>query len=112
MPDGMPLTLLVERFDIRESVKDQRMLALENLCAVLDLFTEAKYDGTIERLARAVRSLSTAPEKDLLISRDLAVAMATNGAATAHSIRMIAPFPESVSQRHHHDVQFQPIYVL
>ncbi len=44
--------------------------------------------------------------------RDLGIAAATNGAATAHVIRMIAPFSESFSQRHHHDVQFQLIYVL
>jgi len=67
MPDGMPPALIVERFDIRESLKDTRMLALEDLCSVLDLPTEAKYDGTMERVARAVRPLSTAPEEDLLI---------------------------------------------
>lgn len=67
MPDGMPPALLVERFDIRESVEDKRMFALEDLCSVLDLPTEAKYDGTIERVARAVRSLSTAPDEDILI---------------------------------------------
>lgn len=44
--------------------------------------------------------------------RDLGIAMATNGLATAHVIRMIAPFAESFSQRHHHDVQFQLVYVL
>ena len=67
MPDGMPPALVVERFDIRESLEDKRMLALEDLCSVLDLPTEAKYDGTMERVARAVRPLSTAPEEDLLI---------------------------------------------
>src|ERR1700674_869223 len=67
MPDGMPPALIVERFDIRESLDDRRMLALEDLCSVLDLPTTAKYDGTIERVARAVRPLSTAPEEDLLI---------------------------------------------
>jgi mannose-6-phosphate isomerase-like protein (cupin superfamily) len=44
--------------------------------------------------------------------RDLGIAMATNGLATAHVIRMIAPFSDSLSQWHHHDVQFQLIYVL
>ena len=44
--------------------------------------------------------------------RDLGIALATNGAATAHVIRMIAPFSESFSQRHHHNVQFQLVYVL
>ena len=67
MPGGMPPALIVERFDIRESLEDKRMLALEDLCSVLDLSTEAKYSGTMERVARAVRPLSTAPEEDLLI---------------------------------------------
>lgn len=67
MPDGMPPALLIERFDIRRNANDQRMLALEDLCSVLDLPSEAKYSGTIERIASAVRPLSTAPEADLLI---------------------------------------------
>ena len=67
MPDDMPPALIVERFDIRENRNDQRMLALEDLCSVLDLPTSAKYDSTMERVARAVRSLSTAPDNDLLI---------------------------------------------
>lgn len=67
MPDGMPPALVVERFDIREGLDDRRMIALEDLCSVLNLPTDAKYNGTIERVARAIRPLSTAPEEDLLI---------------------------------------------
>ncbi|MGC2221564.1 MAG: HipA domain-containing protein [Methylocella sp.] len=67
MPDGMPPALIVERFDIRESLNDSRMLALEDFCSVLELPTQDKYKGTMERLARAIRPLSTAPEEDLLI---------------------------------------------
>ncbi|WP_395687865.1 type II toxin-antitoxin system HipA family toxin [Caenimonas koreensis] len=67
MPDGMPPALLVERFDIRASADDHRLLAMEDLCSVLDLAPEAKYDGTIERVARALRGQSTSPEEDLLI---------------------------------------------
>jgi len=67
MPDNMPPALIVERFDIRESPSDKRMMALEDLCSVLGLPPTAKYDGTMERVARAVRPLSTAPEDDLLI---------------------------------------------
>lgn len=67
MPDGMPPALLVERFDIRTSPEDERRFALEDLCSVLDLPPDAKYDGTIERVARAVRPLSTSPEDDLLL---------------------------------------------
>jgi len=57
--------LLVERFDIRTSPDDTRLMALEDLCSVLDLPPDAKYSGTIERIMRAVRPLSTAPEEDL-----------------------------------------------
>lgn len=65
MPSKMPPALLVERFDIRNSMGDMRRFALEDLCSVLNLSTEAKYDGTIERVARAVRSLSTSPDEDV-----------------------------------------------
>ncbi|WP_047033097.1 HipA domain-containing protein [Hoeflea sp. IMCC20628] len=67
MPDGMPPALIVERFDIRTSADDKRCLALEDLCSVLDLTPDAKYSGTIERIARAVRPLATEPEAALLL---------------------------------------------
>lgn len=67
MPDGMPPALVVERFDIRTSLEDTRLLALEDFCSVLGVPTEAKYDGTMERIARAIRPLSTAPDEDVLL---------------------------------------------
>ena len=67
MPEGMPAALIVERFDIRSGDEDDRRIALEDICSVLDLPPEAKYDSTIERIARAVRPLSSAPEEDLLV---------------------------------------------
>ncbi|KXV28832.1 phosphatidylinositol kinase, partial [Gluconobacter japonicus] len=65
MPDGMSPALIVERFDIRQAADDQRRLALEDFCSVLDLPASAKYDGTIERMARGLRPLSTDPAADL-----------------------------------------------
>ena len=67
MPDGMPPALLVERFDIRIDKSDRRRLAMEDFASVLGVPTEAKYDGTIERIARAVRPLSTAPDEDVML---------------------------------------------
>ena len=67
MPDGMPPALLVERFDIRAGAGDHRLFAMEDFCSVLDLPVQAKYDGSIERVARALRALSTSPDEDLLI---------------------------------------------
>jgi serine/threonine-protein kinase HipA len=43
------------------------MIALEDMCSVLGLSTEAKYRSTMERVARAVRPLSTAPEEDVIL---------------------------------------------
>jgi serine/threonine-protein kinase HipA len=65
MPDQLPPALVVERFDIREGGNDTRMFALEDFCSVLELPTQAKYDGTIDRVARQVRSLSTAVDEDI-----------------------------------------------
>lgn len=44
--------------------------------------------------------------------RDLGIAAATGGLATANVIRMVAPFGDSYRTQHHHDVQFQLVYVL
>jgi len=116
MPDGMPPALLVERFDIRTSTKDKRMLALEDLCSVLDLPTSAKYDGSMERVARAVRALSTTPEQDLVVIlqrglfawliadgdmhlKNMALLkIAEPGAEKFHSVRM-APLYDAVTTR-------------
>jgi serine/threonine-protein kinase HipA len=67
MPDGMSPALLVERFDIRQSTDDRRRSALEDFCSVLDLPASAKYDGTMERMARGLRPLLTDPAADLAI---------------------------------------------
>lgn len=65
MPEGMPPALLVERFDIRRGPDDMRRFALEDFCSILDLPASAKYDGTIERIAKGLRPLSTDPTADL-----------------------------------------------
>lgn len=66
MPEGMMPALLVERFDIRTSRDDDRLLALEDFCSLLDLTAADKYRGTIEQAGRALRGLSTAPEDDVM----------------------------------------------
>jgi serine/threonine-protein kinase HipA len=67
MPDKMPPALVVERFDIRIGQNDTRLLALEDICSVLALPTADKYKSTMERISRAVRPLSTAPDEDVLL---------------------------------------------
>lgn len=67
MPDDMPPALLVERFDIRRDAEDRTLIAMEDMCSVLDLSPAAKYEGTMERVGYAVRALSTDPEADVLL---------------------------------------------
>jgi serine/threonine-protein kinase HipA len=116
MPDGMPPALLVERFDIRTSKKDTELLAMEDFCSVLDVPTRAKYDGTMERIARAIRPLSTSPDEDvlLLLKRSLfawfiadgdmhlknmaLLKIAEPGSARFSSVRM-APLYDAVTTR-------------
>jgi serine/threonine-protein kinase HipA len=65
MPEDMPRALLVERFDIRRSADEQVFYAMEDFCSILDLPPTAKYEGTIERVARQVRALSNFQAHDL-----------------------------------------------
>jgi hypothetical protein len=45
--------------------------------------------------------------------RDLGIADASHGLARAHVIRLMGPCnPDEVSKLHHHDVEFQMVYVL
>lgn len=67
MPDKMLPSLVVERFDIRRSVDDDRLLALEDFCSLLDISSADKYKGTIEQAARALKTISSSPNEDLLI---------------------------------------------
>lgn len=67
IPDNLPPALAVERFDIRNVASDTRVFALEDFCSVLGLPTAAKYDGTIEQVARGTRRLSMAPEADIAL---------------------------------------------
>ncbi len=67
MPEGMPPALLVERFDIKCGPEDMRRFALEDFCSILDMPAAAKYDGTIERMAKGLRPLSADPTTDLAI---------------------------------------------
>jgi serine/threonine-protein kinase HipA len=116
MPDGLPPALVVERFDIRRGANDTRKLALEDMCSVLDLPTEAKYDSTMERVIRAVRPLSTAPSDDAvtLLKRSLFAWLIADGdmhlknmalvkiaepdAATFDSVR-VAPVYDTLTTR-------------
>lgn len=66
MPDNMAPALVVERFDIRTSASDDRLMAMEDFCSLLDLSPADKYKGTIEQAGRALRPVSTDPESDLL----------------------------------------------
>ena len=67
MPDSMPPALVVERFDIRERPDRHEDAGARRPLLRSRSATDAKYERTMERVARAVRPLSTAPDEDLLI---------------------------------------------
>ena len=69
-----------------------------------------RQDFTVSHLDEA--AFKAGGLRDYSVYRDLGIARATHGLATAHVIRMVAPFTGSLGQRHHHNVEFQLIYVL
>jgi serine/threonine-protein kinase HipA len=110
MPGDMPPALIVERFDIRRGRNDRRMLAMEDFCSILDLPTSAKYDGTIERMARGLRPLSTNPTVDLeaLFKRALFAWLIADGDMHLKNLALLE-IAESGARRFE-TVRFAPLY--
>jgi serine/threonine-protein kinase HipA len=110
MPDGMSPALLVERFDIRDHPGDRRLLAMEDFCSVLDLSPQDKYTGTIERVARALRALSSDPETDLviLLRRVLFAWLIADGDMHLKNIALIKSAQEG--DRVFRSVRLAPVY--
>lgn len=110
MPDSMPPALIVERFDVRRGGGDQRRLALEDFCSVLDLPTEAKYEGTIERVARGLRPLSTDSRGDLeiVLKRALFAWLMADGDMHLKNLALLKV--AEPGSRHFNSVRFAPLY--
>ncbi len=110
MPDDMPPALLVERFDIRRSGDDRRQLALEDFCSVLDLPATAKYDGTIERMARGLRPISTDPAADIevLFRRALFAWLIADGDMHLKNVALLKT--AMPGERVFASVRFAPLY--
>ncbi len=110
MPDGMPPALVIERFDIRCRPDDDRMLAVEDFCSVLELPAAAKYDSTIERVARGLRSLSTDPVADLevLFRRALFAWFIADGDMHLKNLALLKT--TEPGSRQFDSVRFAPLY--
>ncbi|QCL97837.1 type II toxin-antitoxin system HipA family toxin [Agrobacterium tumefaciens] len=110
MPKGVPPALLVERFDIRRSKNDSRLFAMEDFCSILELPAERKYEGTIERMARGLRPLSTSPEDDIriLFQRALYAWFIADGDMHLKNLALLKIAEEDGS--HFTSVRFAPVY--
>ena len=110
MSDRMAPALLVERFDIRRSQNDTRRIAMEDFCSILELPSERKYEGTIERMARGLRPLSTDPEADLklLFQRALFAWLIADGDMHLKNLALLK-YAEA-GEDHFGSVRFAPVY--
>ncbi|MBB2708433.1 type II toxin-antitoxin system HipA family toxin (plasmid) [Rhizobium sophoriradicis] len=102
--------LLVERFDIRRSANDTRLIAMEDFCSILELPAERKYEGTIERMARGLRPLSTAPDDDLriLFLRALYAWFIADGDMHLKNLALLKT--AEIGSDHFSSVRFAPVY--
>lgn len=110
MPDGMAPALLVERFDIRRGPDDRRRIALEDFGSILDQPASAKYDGTIERMARGLRPLSTDPvaDLDILFRRALFAWLIADGDMHLKNLALLKTAEPGA--RRFATVRFAPLY--
>lgn len=110
MPDRMPPALIVERFDIRTATDDRRLIALEDFASVLDVPTQAKYSGTIERVAKAARALSTAPDEDVLLVMRRALFAWLIGDGDMHLKNLALLKVAEPDERQFRSVRLAPLY--
>ena len=110
MARNLSPALLVERFDIRRSQNDIRLIAMEDFCSILELPAERKYEGTIERMARALRPQSTAPDDHLrlLILRALYAWFIADGDMHLKNLALLKT--AEVGDDHFISVRFAPVY--
>ena len=116
MPGNLPDALLVERFDIRRDRNDRRKIAMEDMASVRGVAPSEKYEGSIEQVARALRSVSSDAEADVaaLLGRavfawlmadgdchlkNLAVLRVVSGAARNFTSVRLAPVYDAVTTR-------------
>lgn len=110
MPSGMPPALLVERFDIRENDHDERRMALEDFCSILGIPAQDKYKGTIERMARGLRAISTNPREDLntLFARAVFAWFIADGDMHLKNVAVLKT--AEPGERHFQSVRMAPLY--
>lgn len=83
---------------------------MEDFCSILDLPTSAKYDGTIERMARALRPLSTDPTADINILFRRAVFAWLIGDGDMHMKNLAILKTAQASAKTFTAVRFAPLY--
>lgn len=110
MSGGLSPALVVERFDIRRSNNDSRLLAMEDFCSILELPAGRKYEGTIERMARSLRPISTSPEEDIktLFLRALFAWFIADGDMHLKNLALLKTAEEGAD--HFSSVRFAPVY--
>lgn len=110
MPDGMPPALVVERFDIRTDQDNRQRLALEDMASLLGVRAEDKYTGTMERIASALRPLSTDAEADLLLLLKRALFAWLIADGDMHLKNMAILKTAKIGSDHFDSVRMAPLY--
>ena len=110
MPNGLPSALLVERFDIRRDRNDRRKLAMEDMASVRGVAPAQKYEGSIEQVARALRSVSSDAEADIevLFARAVFAWLIADGDFHLKNMAVLRVAPDGA--RNFASVRFAPTY--
>ena len=110
MPGDLPDALLVERFDVRRDRNDRRKIAMEDLASVRGVAPSAKYAGSIEQAARALRSVSSDAEADvaLLLGRAALAWLIADGDCHLKNLAVLRVAPGSAEN--FASVRLAPVY--
>ncbi len=110
MPGDWPDALLVERFDIRRGRDDHRKIAMEDMASVRGVTSAEKYEGSIEQVARGLRSVSSDPETDVatLLQRTVFAWLTGDGDLHLKNMAVLKVAPDGAQD--FRSVRFAPIY--
>lgn len=110
MPGNLPDALLVERFDHRRDRNDRRKIAMEDMASVRGVAPSAKYEGSIEQAARALRGVFSDAEADVaaLLGRAVLAWLMADGDCHLKNLAVLRVVSDGA--RNFTSVRLAPVY--
>lgn len=107
---GHKPAVISERFDIRQSVDDGRMIFCEDMSSVMNVISGDKYSKSAEEIGRAIVKHSTSPSEDSLNYIEQVVASWLIGNGDFHLKNIVLVKEKSADSKEWESVRLSPAF--